>query len=42
MGLVLDKSLWRLNEKKNGEIWIIEFNLEEMSTESRNNHIYKS
>lgn len=26
MGLVLDKSLWRLNEKKNGEIWIIEFN----------------
>ena len=26
MGLVLDKSLWRLNEKKNGEIWNIEFN----------------
>ena len=26
MGLVLDKSLWRLNEKKNGEIWIMEFN----------------
>ena len=26
MGLVLDKSLWRLNEKKNSEIWIIEFN----------------